>query len=757
MVMACLALAVARPAVEPFDLADVRLTGGPFLEAQKVHADYLKRLEPDRLLARFRERAGLKPKAQGYGGWEAMGVSGHSLGHYLSAISAMGRATGDPEFHRRVRAIVDELAECQKARGTGYVAAIPDEERLWNEIRRGEIRSQGFDLNGVWVPWYTLHKLFAGLLDAHRLAGSRKALQVARGLADWAIDVTRNLTDEQWQRMLACEHGGMNESLAELYARTKDVRYLQLARKFHHRAILDPLAAGRDILPGKHANTQFPKLLGLATLHNLTGEPSDRKAVEFFWQTVVRHHTYAIGGNSDHEYFGPPDRLADRLSTNSCETCNTYNMLKLTQRVFEWRPSAEAMDYAERALWNHMLASTNYEDGGVTYYVSLQPGTARSYNRPFSDFTCCVGTGMENHARYGWYLYGHEGGGRLYVHQFVPSTLRFRQAALSFRLDADLPRSGRVRLTVTEGGPRRLEVLVRHPAWAKAPLRLLVNGREAAVSPQAGAYVAVAREWRAGDVLQFDLPLEPRIEPTPDNPNRFAVLYGPVVLAADLGRGPALERIPVLVTGGSPVSEWLRRQPGSQLSFRTVAVGRPEDLTLRPFYELVHERTIVYFDGFTEAQWVEREEAYRAEERRKAELAARTVDELRIGEMQPERDHGLTGENTSAGEAMGRKWRHATDGGWFEFALRVDPQIRCELLVTYWGADSGGREFDILVDGAKVATERLDGRFGRRFVDVAYPIPAELTQGKDLVRVRFAAHPGRWAGGVFGVRLLRSQ
>ncbi len=271
MIAALLAL-LAGPVARPFDLADVRLTGGPFAEAQRVHAEYLKRLEPDRLLSRFRERAGLQPKAPGYGGWEAMGVSGHSLGHYLTAISAMGRATGDPEFRRRVSYIVDELEACQKARGTGYVAAIPDEERLWNEIRRGEIRSQGFDLNGVWVPWYTLHKLFAGLLDAHRLMGNRKALDIARRLGDWAIDVTKNLNDEQWQRMLACEHGGMNEVLAELSARTKDRRYLDFARKFHHRAILDPLAEGRDVLPGKHANTQFPKLIGLATIHDLTGD-----------------------------------------------------------------------------------------------------------------------------------------------------------------------------------------------------------------------------------------------------------------------------------------------------------------------------------------------------------------------------------------------------------------------------------------------------------------------------------------------------
>ncbi len=747
---------LAAPQAQPFDLADVRLTAGPFLEAQRVHAEYLKRLEPDRLLARFRERAGLQPKAQGYGGWEAMGVSGHSLGHYLSAIAAMGRATGDPEYRKRVAYIVDELKLCQDARGTGYVAAIPDEERLWSEIRRGDIRSQGFDLNGVWVPWYTLHKLFAGLLDAHRLMGSRKALEIARRLGDWAIDVTRNLNDEQWQRMLACEHGGMNEVLAELTARTKDPRYLALARKFHHRAILDPLAEGRDILPGKHANTQFPKLIGLARIHELTGDPAAERAVRFFWETVVRHHTYAIGGNSDHEYFGPHDRLAERLSTNSCETCNTYNMLKLTQRVFDWSPNGEAADYAERALWNHILASSNREDGGVTYYVTLQPGTARTYNRPFSDFTCCVGTGMENHARYGLYLYAHEGARRLYVNQFVPSTLRFREAGLEFRLESGLPSSGKVRLTVTKGGPRSLEVLVRHPSWVRGQVVYRIDGRPIPSSGRNG-FDVLRRTWTAGDSVEFELPLEPRVEPTPDNPSRFAVLFGPVVLAADLGRGGEVERLPVLVTGGRPVRDWLSRLPGGRLAFRTVGVGRPEDLTLRPFHELVHERAIVYFDAFTESQWAEREAEYRAEERRRAELAARTVDELRIGEMQPERDHGLTGERTSAGEAMGRKWRHATDGGWFEFSLKVDPAVPNELVVTYWGADSGGREFDILVDGRKIATERLDGRFGRRFVDVAYPLPEEATRGKTSVRVRFAALPDRWAGGVFGVRMVRSR
>ncbi|MGH8526109.1 MAG: beta-L-arabinofuranosidase domain-containing protein, partial [Gammaproteobacteria bacterium] len=272
-----------RREARTFDLADVRLLDGPFKKAMQLDAAYLLRLEPDRFLSWFRKEAGLKPKGVVYGGWEARGIAGQSLGHYLSACAMMFASTGDARFRDRVNYIVDELELCQRAAGNGYVAAIPNGKKIFREVAAGEIRSQGFDLNGGWVPWYTLHKLFAGLLDVNHYCGNAKALAVAVKLADWADTTLANLTEEQFQRMLACEHGGMNESLAELYARTGNEKYLRLSRRFHHKAVLEPLVRREDRLRGLHANTQIPKLIGLARRYELTGDAADRTAAEFFW------------------------------------------------------------------------------------------------------------------------------------------------------------------------------------------------------------------------------------------------------------------------------------------------------------------------------------------------------------------------------------------------------------------------------------------------------------------------------------------
>lgn len=370
-------------AAQPFELSKVRLLDSPFKRAMERDGSYLLLLEPDRLLSRFRSEAGLEPKAPPYGGWEGMGVAGHSLGHYLSTCSMMFASTGDERFLQRVNYIVDELEIYQRAHGDGYVAAIPDGRRVFREISQGIIRAKPFDLNGVWVPWYTLHKLFAGLLDAHRYCGNEKALQVAKHLADWAESVTANLTDDQFQQMLACEHGGMVEVLAELYARTGEERYLNLAKRFYHKAVMDPLARGVDCLPGLHGNTQVPKVIGMARLYELTGERVPYRVIaEFFWERVVKHHCYVIGGFTDGEMFGEPDRLSDRLGTNTAEVCKTYNLLKLTKQLFSWSPSVEKADYYERALYNHILASQNPDDGMMCYYVPLRAGSFKTYSTP---------------------------------------------------------------------------------------------------------------------------------------------------------------------------------------------------------------------------------------------------------------------------------------------------------------------------------------------------------------------------------------
>jgi DUF1680 family protein len=740
---------------QPFSLKAVRLLDGPFKSAMERNGTYLLALEADRLLCWFRKNNGLEPKAPVYGGWETQGVAGHTLGHYLTACAQMYAASGDARYKQRVDYIVEELTACQQRRGDGYVGAIPDGDRVFREISEGDIRSQGFDLNGIWVPWYTLHKLFAGLIDSYLYADNPQALTVAARLADWTIRITQKLTPEQWQRMLACEHGGMNESMALLYAITGRQDYLEMARKFHHRAVLDPLERQEERLAGLHGNTQVPKVIGCARQYEMTGEERYRTIAAFFWNAVTGHHLYAIGGFTSGEHFGPPNRLSDRLTTTTAETCKTYNLLKLTRHLFCWNPSAVYADYYERALYNHILASQNPDDGMVCYYMPLQPGAFKTYSTPHDSFWCCVGTGIENHTKYADSIYFRDDQG-LYVNLFIPSELRWPEKGLTLRQETRFPEENTTRLTLACDKPVPLTLRIRYPAWAAGPLQVKINGRRQKADGRPGSYLQLQRAWKNGDRIEITIPTSLRQEAMPDNPNRVALLYGPIVLAGALGaQDREAPRIPVFVTNGKPLDQWLKSVPGKTLTYRTQGVGRPADVTLIPYYALHHQRYSVYWDLFTEAQWQRREAEYRAEQERLRELERRTVDQLAIGEMQPERDHNLQGEKTGAGDFQGRKWRHAIDGGWFSFEMKVLPDQPMDLVLTYWGSDVGGREFDILVDGEKIATQVLNNNLPDRFFDVTHPLPESLTRGKQRVTIRLQAHPGRMAGGLFGCRVVR--
>jgi hypothetical protein len=767
-----------KPVATPFPLTDVRLLGGPFEYSHKATAAYLLELEPARLLAGFRVNSGLPANAEIYGGWETGGLSGHSLGHYLSACSQEYAHTGDPRYKAKVDAIVEGLAECQKARPDGFIAAFRFNEgfdrarldKIWQDVSEGKLRSGGFDLNGMWSPWYVHHKVLAGLLDAQALCGNPKALGVAEKFADWAYNITRGLTPEQWQTMLGTEYGGMNESLAELYARTKNAKYLELSEKFYDNRVLEPLSKGQDNLAGKHSNTQIPKLIGLARLYEITGDEKDRKTASFFWDQVVNHHSYAIGGNSNGEYLGPPDQLSERLSTNTCETCNTYNMLKLTRHLFEWDPKASEMDFYERAYFNHILGSQDPSTGMVTYFVPLATGASRNYSNKFDDFTCCHGSGMENHTKHGDTAYFHDGGKTLWVNLFMPTELNWHEAGMKLRQETNFPFENRVTLYVVEGKPKSFEMKLRHPSWAKGPIDYLVNGKSVAKSTTPSSYASITRTWRPGDRLEFKLPMSLRTEAMPDNPKRVALMYGPLVLGADMGpaqprgRGrartaqtAAVTRTPVLVTNDKPIDEWLKPVPGHPLTFATVNAAQPNDLTFAPFYSLYHQKYGVYFDIFTPAEWNAKEAEYRAEEERIRDLEERTVDSMTIGQMQPERDHNLTQERNDVRDANGRGFRTPLSGGWFEFDMKVDSEKPQDLVMSYWGNDRIRPDFTILVGGKEIAADQLAGKPANRFYDVTYALPEELTKGKSTIRVRVQAKEGKSGPSVTGARVVRRK
>lgn len=757
MVSGCQKKVDPRKTVEPFALKSVTLLDGPFKHAMELNRQALLNYEPDRLLAKFRTDAGLEAKAEHYHGWEDNTIAGHSLGHYLSACALMYQSTRDDRFLERVQYIVDELEAVQNANGDGYMGAFPDGKRiLMEEVAKGNIRSQGFDLNGIWVPFYTQHKVMAGLRDAYHLCGIEKALTIEKKFADWLAGVVAPLTDEQVQKILHCEHGGINEVLVDLYTDTGEERYLELSKIFHHRAILDSLAMGKDILPGKHGNTQIPKLIGLAKRYEATGDQNDYKAATFFWNQVVHHHSYVTGGHGNHEYFGEPDQLRNRLSDETTETCNVYNMLKLSSHLFQWEPKAIVADYYERALFNQILSSQHPQTGKVIYNLSLEMGGKKSYQDP-EWFTCCIGTGMENHSKYGENIFYHNKE-EIYVSQFIAAEVNWEEKGAHIKQVTNFPEEQSTSLMVTTTQSVEFAMNIRYPYWAEKGMEIKINDEYFPFTKERGSFVKISRVWNSGDVVQVTFPFTLRLETMPDDQQRIAVLYGPLVLAADLGpendsTHMTPDYIPIILTEERDPSAWLVTKGTN--TFEMMGVGHPRNVVFKPFYQTHDRRYSVYLDMFNEKQWVLHQQAYQdALEKQKA-LEAITFDLFNPGEMQSERDHQFKGDSLFIQELKGRKSRGAERGGWFSFEMKVEPGQPMALVAEYWGGFTGSKTFDILVNDQKIATENISGIKDGEYVNSTYPIPVGLTSNTNRITIRFQPHVGHRAGPVFTLRTIK--
>jgi DUF1680 family protein len=776
-------------AARPLDLKCVRLLGGPLKHAQDLDAEYLLKLEPDRMLSYYRQRAGLKGKAEPYTGWDGGGrnLTGHIAGHYLSAVSLMWAATGDERFKERADYIVREFKKVQDKHGDGYLVALEGGRECFNAVAKGNIRSGGFDLNGLWSPWYVLHKTYAGLRDAYRYTGNQTALQIEIKFAEWAEGILSKLTEAQLQRMLNTEFGGMNEVLVDLYADTGDKRWLDLSFRFEHRSFVEPLKRHQDILPGKHGNTQVPKLVGSADRFAYTGEPGDIIAASYFWDRVVQHHSFATGGHGKDEYFGFPDKLNDRVDGRTAETCNVYNMLKLTRRLFSIRPDAHYADFHERALFNHILASIDPEDGRTCYMVPVGRGVQHEYANMFRSFTCCVGTGMESHALHGYGIY-YESGDRLWVNLSVPSSAEWADAGVKLRMDTDFPEGESAKLTLTLQSPKEFTLALRRPYWAGEGFAVKINGKavsEDVIAPlrdvpdsgrqvdnrqlqRPGSYVELKRVWKSGDTVSLNLHKTLRIEPLHDNPRRVAIMWGPLVLAGDLGpeeqrgreRSSRYERprAPVFVAAERPVEEWLKPVSNKNGHFRTEGVGREKDVDFVPFYRLHRCTYAVYWDLFTPSEWEAKAAEYAAERERQRKLELATVAYAQPGEMQPERDYNYQGaDDARVTRVEGRPGRRARS--WFSFDLPVEPSGPMALVVTYYSEERrrGPARFEILVNDERIAEQEIIRSSPARFFDIEYAISAKLVKGKKKVNVRFQAIEDNSVAGVFGIRMVRAD
>lgn len=707
--------------VEPFSVNDVKLTQSDFKHAEDMDIRYLLGIDPDRLLAPYLKEAGLTPKAQNYTNWENTGLDGHIGGHYLSALSYMYASTGNAEIKGRLDYFISELKRCADANGNGYISGVPDGKKKWKEISEGNIRASSFGLNDGWVPLYNIHKIFAGLRDAYLLTGNKDAKQMFINLTAWMYDLTKGLSDDQLQRMLDSEHGGLNETFADAAAISGDERFMQLAKRFSHKKVLDPLLRGEDRLTGMHANTQIPKVIGYKRIADIEGNDQWDRAAQFFWKTVVDNRSITIGGNSVREHFHPADDFSSMLtSEQGPETCNTYNMLRLTKMLYETSADTHYMDYYERALYNHILSTVNPIQGGFVYFTPMRSGHYRVYSQPQTSFWCCVGSGMENHARYGEMIYSHGGADNLYVNLFIPSELTWGKTLIT--QTNKFPAEEATTITVNPKKPAEFTIRVRIPEWTDASkMQPTVNGQPVEAKAE-GGYLAISRKWAKGDKLHVQLPMSLRAVSLPDKSDNYSFMYGPIVLASSLGkqeqlglfaddsrgghiaggRQLPLQDMPVLVADKNNLMANITKVEGRPMTFRLTG-SVPEkyaEMTLVPFSSLHECRYMVYWPVVSQQDWqAKQEEIARAEAERQA-IEQATADKVICGEQQPESDHFVKMERVRNGDFNGRHWRMAEKGGWFSYDMRTNSQAVKKLQVICSGNDRS--DASVQVNGKEV-------------------------------------------------------
>ncbi len=768
--------------VSYFPLQDVKLLESPFLQAQQTDLHYIMAMEPDRLLAPFLREAGLTPKAPSYTNWENTGLDGHIGGHYISALSMMYAATGDTAIYNRLNYMLAELHRAQQAVGTGFIGGTPGSLQLWKEIKAGNIRAGGFDLNGKWVPLYNIHKTYAGLRDAYLYAGSNLAREMLIALTDWMIDITAGLTDQQMQDMLRSEHGGLNETFADVAAITGDKKYLELARRFSHKVILDPLIKDEDRLTGMHANTQIPKVIGYKRIAELSQDDKDWNhaaewdhAARFFWNTVVNHRSVCIGGNSVREHFHPANDFSPMLNDiEGPETCNTYNMLRLTKMLYQDSPDSRFADYYERALYNHILASQEPDKGGFVYFTPMRPGHYRVYSQPETSMWCCVGSGLENHTKYGEFIYAHQKD-TLYVNLFIPSQLTWKEKGVSLVQETRFPDNGQVTLRIDKAPKKAFTISIRQPEWADSSkgYNLEVNGKE---QPSATAtnngYLSVNRKWKKGDVITFTLPMQIKLEQIPDKENFYAFLYGPIVLAASTGtehldglyaddsRGGHIahgkqipvSEIPMLIGNPETISQSLHKEDSDRLAFSYDGKVYPASgkvMKLMPFFRLHNSRYAVYFHQASEEEFQTLREEMAIAEKKANELASQTVDLIFPGEQQPESDHGIQYDKAETGTHKDRHFRRAK--GWFSYNLKVKEEAS-RIMITIQKGDRN--KTAILFNGEKLTTSPIIGEADKDgFITVCYSLPQKI--GAGTYPIHFSPDGTEWTSAIYEVRLLK--
>lgn len=774
--------AIAQDRLYPkfFALSDVTLLSGPFKDMQTKNEQTLLDYDTDRLLQPYLKEAGLTPKGTAFPNWA--GLDGHVGGHYLSALAMHYAATGNTQIKQRMDYVIAELLACQNnnskdANFVGYLSGVPNGKTMWLGIKSGNLGAA----SGYWVPWYNIHKTYAGLRDAWLYTGNETAKTMFLKLCDWGLTITNGLSAAQMESMMGTEYGGMNEVYADAYAMTNQVKYLDAAKKWSHKWLLNAMAASNDNLDNRHANTQVPKAIGFQRIAELSNDPTYTNAAKYFWTTVANKRSLSIGGNSRAEFFPDATKYMEYIEAREGpESCNTYNMLKLTEGLFRMSQEVKYLDFYERALYNHILSTIHPTHGGYVYFTPARPRHYRVYSKVNSAMWCCVGSGMENPAKYHQFAYMHKGDS-LYVNLFMASEVNWRDRNVRIKQETTFPYEEKTKLTIVATSATAFKLMIRHPGWVPAgQMKVIIGSDTVSAQTTPMSFATINRTWNNGDIITVLLPMHNTVETLANVPSYVSLLRGPIVLGAKTGTESmsglvaddgrwshiaggsllALDQAPILASSIADIPSKLVPVPGKPMTFKAPNLfyaKKDTALQLEPFYRIHDSRYMLYWMLLNNPAALD---SLAAEQQAAMALDARTIDRVAPGQQQPEADHLMQNLNSNSGTSQGEFYRDAGTctggtGGFISYVMSTNQEINLSLMVRYWGNESCTRTFDILIDGQKLVTENISGKWNRNeFVNQVYSIPNSLVSGKGEVTVRFQASSGM-VGGIYGVRLLR--
>lgn len=767
---------------DEFPLGDITLLDGPLKHARDLNVQVLLKYDCDRMLAPYRKEAGLQPRKPSYPNWD--GLDGHVGGHYLSAL-AINAATGNEECRKRMEYMISELQLVLDANNQrpeawchNYIGGVPNSAKMWTAFSKGDFGPYF----GTWAPFYNIHKMYAGLRDAWLYCGNEQAKNLFLKFCDWAVDITHDLSDGQMEKMLGNEHGGMNEVLADAYAITREQKYLNCARRFSHKLLLVPMEEGKDCLDNMHANTQIPKVIGYQRIAELAHDVQYHNASEYFWEIVTRQRSLALGGNSRREHFPTKETCIDYINDiDGPESCNTYNMLKLTEDLNRVKPDGMYGDFYETAMFNHILSTQHPQHGGYVYFTSARPRHYRNYSAPNKAMWCCVGTGMENHGKYGQFVWTHDKGVKaeddaLYVNLFVASELNWKERKMVIRQQTAFPYAETSVVEVAKGKGTFI-LKVRKPSWCE---NFTVKGVGFdAASYEENGFVCMKRKWKKGDQVKISMPMHAYIKPMINVPQYVAIMYGPILLGMKTGtedmrsliaddsrfgqyaggKKLALDEAPILLPKHlDDIAKNLKPVPGKPLHFKLAThMENTIDGELQPFFEIHDSRYMMYWLALGENDYKAYMQKLADEEKARQALEARTVDKVNPGEQQPETDHRMETDDSNKGNTEGIFFRDAKDGHYFSYLMQTKGETNLSLQLKFWGQDEWRTsEFDIYVNDKLLCSVNNSHRWRTtQFKTVDYAIPSEFVKGKKEIRVKFVAHKGKQVGQIYGVRLVK--